>query len=666
MKLPSLLYFIAVFLTIPLSAQVPNLINYQGRVAVGGVNFDGSGNFKFALVGSANRQATASVALQFGNYGPAIITVIDGGAGYDTAPVVSLGFGQSATAVVSGGAVVSITSNNPNLFYSFVPTITIAPPSATSALTAFWSNDGTSANGNEPTYSVSLPVNKGLYSVLLGDATLTNMLAIPTSVFTHREVSLRVWFDDGTHGFQLLTPDQRIAAAGYAMMAANVPDGSITTAKLADSAVTGAKMAAFTITSREIADGVITASKIPYGSITADQIAANAVTNREIAPGTIGEPWLANGSVTTAKIANVAVTTDKIAANAVTNREIVPGTIEEPWLANDAVTSAKIKNSAVTGDKIAFQTITGFNIADGTIYPQKLDTNSVWQMNGLNLGNFYNEKISLQGGLNHYGIGVQADTLFQRSDVGFAWFVGGVFAGAAGDPGAGGTSAMTLDNNKLRVYPNGIVNALTLGDAPNGKISGLVRLFNEVSVLGRDSVSLGISTESGAQTVAKATADGVFKIMQPTGHIETPSLVITGGADVAEPFTVSDDNGLQPGDVLIIDEDEPGHLKRSNQSYDPRVAGIVSGAGGVKPGLTLHQEGVVEGGHQVALTGRVYVKADTSQGNIKPGDLLTTSVRRGYAARASDVQRAPGAIIGKAMSRLETNEGLVLVLVSLQ
>lgn len=32
------------------SVQVPGLINYQGRVAVGGVNFDGSGQFKFALV----------------------------------------------------------------------------------------------------------------------------------------------------------------------------------------------------------------------------------------------------------------------------------------------------------------------------------------------------------------------------------------------------------------------------------------------------------------------------------------------------------------------------------------------------------------------------------------------------------------------------------------
>ena len=33
-----------------LHSQVPNLVSYQGRVAVGTVNFDGTGQFKFALV----------------------------------------------------------------------------------------------------------------------------------------------------------------------------------------------------------------------------------------------------------------------------------------------------------------------------------------------------------------------------------------------------------------------------------------------------------------------------------------------------------------------------------------------------------------------------------------------------------------------------------------
>ena len=96
------------------------------------------------------------------------------------------------------------------------------------ARTTYWSNDGTSTAGSEPAAAVTLTVTKGLYSVLLGDATLPNMTVVPATVFTNADVCLRVWFNDGTNGSQLLTPDQRIAAVGYAMMAGNVPDGAIT------------------------------------------------------------------------------------------------------------------------------------------------------------------------------------------------------------------------------------------------------------------------------------------------------------------------------------------------------------------------------------------------------------------------------------------------------
>lgn len=54
---------------------------------------------------------------------------------------------------------------------------------------------------------------------------------------------LRVWFNDGTNGSQMLTPDQQIAAVGYAMMAGNVPDGAITSAKIAAGAVGGTQLA---------------------------------------------------------------------------------------------------------------------------------------------------------------------------------------------------------------------------------------------------------------------------------------------------------------------------------------------------------------------------------------------------------------------------------------
>src|SRR5262249_25318512 len=128
---------------------------------------------------------------------------------------------------------------------------------------------------------------------------------------------------------------------------------------------------------------------------------------------------------------------------------------------------------------------------------------------------------------------------------------------------------------------------------------------------------------------------------------------------------MSSKNILQ-GSVVVIDPDHPGQLKLSDQPYDKRVAGIVSGANGIKPGISLHQEALLEGGENVALSGRVYVFADTASGPIEPGDLLTTSPTPGHAMRATDLARTQGAVLGKAMSPLTEGKGMVLVLVSLQ
>jgi hypothetical protein len=148
-------------------------------------------------------------------------------------------------------------------------------------------------------------------------------------------------------------------------------------------------------------------------------------------------------------------------------------------------------------------------------------------------------------------------------------------------------------------------------------------------------------------------------------NVVARQLTITGGADVAEPFTMSHE-GISAGSVVVIDESNAGSLKLSTRAYDQRVAGIVSGANGIKPGISLHQEGAIEGNENVALSGRVYVQADATFGAIKPGDLLTTSDTPGHAMKVTEHPKAQGAILGKAMGSLEKGKGMVLVLVTLQ
>jgi hypothetical protein len=91
---------------------------------------------------------------------------------------------------------------------------------------AYWSNDGSSAGGSEPTAAVGLAVSEGLFSVLLGDTTLGGMKqALTADVFSQPDCYLRVWFSASVGGpFSQLMPDTRLAAVPYALQAQEATD----------------------------------------------------------------------------------------------------------------------------------------------------------------------------------------------------------------------------------------------------------------------------------------------------------------------------------------------------------------------------------------------------------------------------------------------------------
>jgi hypothetical protein len=161
--------------------------------------------------------------------------------------------------------------------------------------------------------------------------------------------------------------------------------------------------------------------------------------------------------------------------------------------------------------------------------------------------------------------------------------------------------------------------------------------------------------------------DMVFRV-ENNGKTSVSVLQITGGADLSEQFDVQQAGAeIRPGLVVCIDPDNPGKLVVSAKAYDRTVAGIISGAGGVQPGMMMGQrDSAADGAHPVALTGRVYVWADASHGPIQPGDLLTTSDVPGHAMKVTDYERSRGATLGKAMTRLAEGSGLVLMLVQPQ
>lgn len=239
-----------------------------------------------------------------------------------------------------------------------------------------------------------------------------------------------------------------------------------------------------------------------------------------------------------------------------------------------------------------------------------------------------------------------------------------------------GLDFYTASNNRMSIDSNGKVGINTSSPSERLEVNGNYVLIDGANAADGTSgpIQAYIGGDGGGSDVQvgsmnpNITAVGFWNHSAGAWmHISCSSITIHGGADLAEPFAMADDGKEIPqGAVVVIDEKNPGQLKMSDQPYDSRVAGVVSGANGINPGIQLQQQGALDAGKNVALTGRVYVQADACNGPIKPGDLLTTASTPGHAMRVTDHLKAQGAILGKAMTGLRKGKGMVLVLVTLQ
>ena len=149
-----------------------------------------------------------------------------------------------------------------------------------------------------------------------------------------------------------------------------------------------------------------------------------------------------------------------------------------------------------------------------------------------------------------------------------------------------------------------------------------------------------------------------------SGELGVGKDIILANADCAEDFNTADAPSIEPGTVMVLGDDESLH--RSCHSYDKRVVGVVSGAGNYKPGIVLDKQQAQSNRKPIALLGKVYCKVDASYAPIEVGDMLTTSDTPGHAMRATDLLKAFGAVVGKALRPLREGQGLIPILVALQ
>ncbi|MDF1497558.1 MAG: hypothetical protein P1P90_05905 [Patescibacteria group bacterium] len=146
----------------------------------------------------------------------------------------------------------------------------------------------------------------------------------------------------------------------------------------------------------------------------------------------------------------------------------------------------------------------------------------------------------------------------------------------------------------------------------------------------------GVGTSYDAQT-------GVFKFSH--------GIITEAGAyDLAEMYPTLD-TSIASGDVVVLDAQNAGYVKKSEKSYEKSLLGVVS----TKPGFLLSGKEKGIDSRAIALVGRVPVNVSLENGDIEVGDPLTSANLEGYAMKATK----PGMIIGHAMEALSASSTAV-------
>ena len=175
-----------------------------------------------------------------------------------------------------------------------------------------------------------------------------------------------------------------------------------------------------------------------------------------------------------------------------------------------------------------------------------------------------------------------------------------------------------------------------VGIGTNSPLSRL-HLVSDLNILDSDILRLDSQVSGVNNSVFRVDFEGdVFA----DGVISAAATAITSGnADIAEEYNVLDDS--DQGDLVIISEYQ--NIKKANKPYQKELFGIISTAPGFKLSLK-NSEGNLNP-KPVALAGRVPVKVSTENGEIEPGDYLTSSSTPGVAMKAT----VPGQVVGKAL-----------------
>jgi hypothetical protein len=204
------------------------------------------------------------------------------------------------------------------------------------------------------------------------------------------------------------------------------------------------------------------------------------------------------------------------------------------------------------------------------------------------------------------------------------------------------------------------------GESESIGVFGFAKTPQAIGVAGNsvNGVGIGVQGHTSTNIGVLGSSNGPGLAGKFIGDVEVTGDIRLVNADVAEEFATSTLETVEPGTVMVLDDE--GTVHPGDRAYDKRVAGVVSGAGHYRPAIILDKVEAPERRATIALVGKAFCKVDAQYGAIEVGDLLTTSETPGHAMKATDPLQAFGAVLGKALHSFSDGKGLIPILIALQ
>jgi hypothetical protein len=299
-------------------------------------------------------------------------------------------------------------------------------------------------------------------------------------------------------------------------------------------------------------------------------------------------------------------------------------------------------NYGVSGDSQKFPGVRGSSVEGRGVEGWSTKNDGVWGIS--------TDASGVHGVTEGQGTGVVGESRHGRGVHGISGTWQGVLGSSTKNAGIVGESKEFHAVYGISHDPN---NGGVFGTNDNGGWGIIGRSDSNTGVSGESNTGVGVHGKGGRLA-------GLFEgDVEVTGDLQCPN------GDCAEDFDMAGTGAVDPGTVMVLDSD--GALVPSARAYDRCVAGVISGAGAYRPAIVLDKQPKSNANRQpLALVGKVFCKVDAEFGPIAVGDLLTTSATPGHAMIATDVLKAFGTVIGKALRPLAEGRGLIPILIALQ